>query len=126
MTREEYLRAKIYSRYRSINSFAQAVNLPYSTVASIIRNVGGGSLENLKKICAGLDITLDDLAMPEVSEHKNSYYLDKEASEYAEYARTNPDIRIMFSAAKGMSKEQMAKTVEYINFLKALERKDDD
>lgn len=54
------------------------------------------------------------------------YYTDPAAAEYAEYARTNPNIRIMFSAAKDISKEQMEKTVEYIQFLKSKERRSDD
>lgn len=46
------------------------------------------------------------------------YYDDPEASEFAEYLRTRPGARMLFSAAKDMSKEDMEKAVEYIELLK--------
>lgn len=47
------------------------------------------------------------------------YYVDKETAEFAEYLRTRPNARILFSAAKDISKEDMEKAVEYIEFLKS-------
>lgn len=49
----------------------------------------------------------------------NGYYVDKETAEYAEMLRTRPGARLLFSAAKGISKEDMQKAVEYIEFLKS-------
>lgn len=46
------------------------------------------------------------------------YYDDPEAAEFAEYLRTRPGARILFSAAKDISKEDMEKAVEYIELLK--------
>ena len=46
------------------------------------------------------------------------YYDDLEAAEFAEYLRTRPGARMLFSAAKDMSKEDMEKAVEYIELLK--------
>ena len=47
------------------------------------------------------------------------YYVDKETAEFAEYLRTRPNARLLFSAAKDISKEDMEKAVEYIEFLKS-------
>lgn len=47
------------------------------------------------------------------------YYIDKETAEYAEMLRTRPNARLLFSAAKDISKEDMQKAVEYIEFLKS-------
>ena len=47
------------------------------------------------------------------------YYDDLEAAEFAEYLRTRPGARMLFSAAKDMSKEEMEETVKYIEFLKS-------
>ena len=54
-------------------------------------------------------------------EPKNTegYYTDSEAAEFAEYLRTRPGARMLFSAAKDMSKEEMEETVKYIEFLKS-------
>lgn len=46
----------------------------------------------------------------------NGYYVDKETAEYAEMLRTRPNARLLFSAAKDISKEDMQKAVEYIEF----------
>lgn len=52
------------------------------------------------------------------SKHQG-YYVDKETAEFAEYLRTRPNARLLFSAAKDISKEDMEKAVEYIEFLKS-------
>lgn len=49
----------------------------------------------------------------------NGYYVDKETAQYAEMLRTRPGARLLFSAAKDISKEDMQKAVEYIEFLKS-------
>lgn len=48
----------------------------------------------------------------------NGYYVDKETAEYAEMLRTRPGARLLFSAAKDISKDDLQKAVEYIEFLK--------
>lgn len=46
------------------------------------------------------------------------YYVDTETAEYAEMLRTRPEARLLFSASRGISKEDMEKAVEYIELLK--------
>lgn len=47
------------------------------------------------------------------------YYHDQEAAEYAEYLRTRPHAKILFSASKDMTKEDMEEVVRYIEYLKS-------
>ncbi len=54
------------------------------------------------------------------------WYADPEVAQYAEELRTNPNMRILFSAAKNISKEDMEKAVEFITFLKSKEQSDND
>lgn len=49
----------------------------------------------------------------------NGYYVDKETAEYAEMLRTRPGARLLFLAAKDISKDDLQKAVEYIEFLKS-------
>ena len=91
--------------------------MPYSTLLSILKNVGGASIDNVIKICKGLNITTDDIEKA-VSTNKG-YYTNPETAEYAEMLRTRPNARLLFSAAKDISKEDMQKAVEYIEFLKS-------
>lgn len=63
----------------------------------------------------------DDSNIPPVQsipEKKDCYYTDPEAAEFAEYLRTRPGARMLFSAAKDISKEDLEKAVEYIELLK--------
>ena len=51
------------------------------------------------------------------------YYIDSETAEYAEYLRTRPSARLLFSASKGISKEEMQEAVNYIEFIKSRNKK---
>lgn len=61
MTREEYLKQLILEDSGTVKDFAKKIGMPYSTLYSIINNVGGASVDNIIKICKGLGITTDDL-----------------------------------------------------------------
>ncbi|WP_195395030.1 helix-turn-helix domain-containing protein [Veillonella parvula] len=52
------------------------------------------------------------------SNQSEGYYVDPETAEFAEYLRTRPEARLLFSASRGISKEDMEKAVEYIELLK--------
>ena len=59
-------------------------------------------------------IGYDDTA----SNQSEVYYVDPETAEFSEYLRTRPEARLLFSASRGISKEDMEKAVEYIELLK--------
>ena len=42
-----------------------------------------------------------------LSKQTEDYYLDAETAEYAEMLRTRPEMRMLFSASRGISKEEM-------------------
>lgn len=54
-----------------------------------------------------------------ISNQTEGYYVDPETAEFAEYLRTRPGVRMLFSAAKDITKEEMEETVKYIEFLKS-------
>ena len=122
MTREDYLKEKIKEQGTQ-REFAAKIGMPPSTLFSILRNVGGASIDNIIKICKGLNIKPDELA--EIGEEitipseTKGYYTNSEAAEFAEYLRTRPGARMLFSAAKDITKEEMEETVKYIEFLKS-------
>nr|DAN13175.1 MAG TPA: helix-turn-helix domain protein [Caudoviricetes sp.] len=122
MTREEYLKGKIKEYGMTQREFAANIGMPSSTLFSILRNVGGASIDNIIKICRGLHISPEDLANvgePITLPHeRKGYYVDAETAAFAEYLRTRPDAHMLFSAAKDISKEDMEKAVEYIELLK--------
>lgn len=60
MNRENYLKNLILEM-GSIKEFSIKIGMPYTTLLSILKNVGGASIDNIFKICRGLNISTDDL-----------------------------------------------------------------
>lgn len=60
---------------------------------------------------------------PTLSNQTEGYYLDAETAEYAEMLRTRPEMRLLFSASRGISKEEMQEAVNYIEFIKSRNKK---
>ena len=59
---ENKIKNLIISRYGSLSSFCEKVNLPYSTVDSILkRGFGKANVLNVIKICDELGISIDNL-----------------------------------------------------------------
>jgi len=58
-----------------------------------------------------------------LSKQTEDYYLDAETAEYAELLRTRPEMRMLFSASRGISKEEMQEAVNYIEFIKSRNKK---
>lgn len=58
-----------------------------------------------------------------LSKQTEDYYLDAETAEYAEMLRTRPEMRMLFSASRGISKEEMEEAVNYIEFIKSRNKK---
>lgn len=48
----------------------------------------------------------------------NGYYDDPDTAELAEKLRTDPELKILFSAAQDLSPEEMQQAANYIKFLK--------
>jgi bifunctional S24 family peptidase/transcriptional regulator len=57
------------------------------------------------------------------SNQSEGYYIDPETAEYAEMLRTRPEMRMLFSASRGISKEEMQEAVNYIEFIKSRNKK---
>lgn len=64
-------------------------------------------------------VSTDYIITGRESNTPKGYYRDQEAAEYAEYLRTRPHAKILFSASKDMTKEDMEEAVRYIEYLKS-------
>ena len=85
------------------------------------KGISQEDLANALNVSPAWLLGYDDSNIPPVQsipEKKDGYYTDPEAAEFAEYLRTRPGARMLFSAAKDISKEDLEKAVEYIEFLK--------
>ncbi len=61
-TRTEIVERLIKEKGHSVKSFARMIDIPYTTLRSILkRGIGNSSVDNVIKICKGLDITTEEL-----------------------------------------------------------------
>ena len=57
----------------------------------------------------------------EAESEQPGYYADPEVAELAEELRTNPDLRVLFSSSRNLTREQMQEAYNFIKFLKMKE-----
>lgn len=88
MSREEFLENRICSLYETKKAFALKIDMPYSTLLSILKNVGGSSLDNIFKICHGLNLRADDLSIFDTNEEP--MITAKEQDLLAKYRQLSP------------------------------------
>lgn len=69
MTREEFIKKKIREKGLTLKDYAHMIGMPYSTLLSMLAgNLCGASLDNVCRICNGLDISIGILQTHEISD----------------------------------------------------------
>ena len=69
MNREFMLRSLILGRYTSLRKFAREIDIPYSTLMTLLsRDVGGASFDIVIKICRKLEIDPLELSQGNIME----------------------------------------------------------
>lgn len=62
MNREQFIKEQISNKGYSIKSFSAFIDMPYSTLLSMLNgSIGGAAVDNVIKICNGLNITISEL-----------------------------------------------------------------
>ena len=85
---EEKLKTFILSKHKSISDFSKFIDIPYTTVYSILkRGVNKANVLNIIKICKALGISTDELAEGRIVVIKNN--LKKEIAKNILLYRTN-------------------------------------
>lgn len=90
----------------------------YKYENNIITNIPSDKIEGLAKV-----FNISPAVIMGWDKDDEQYYQDKEAAEYAEMLRTRPEMRLLFSASRGISKEEMQEAVNYIEFIKSRNKK---
>ena len=105
MKKEEYVKMLISSSGHTVKSFAEAIDLPYSTLLSMLnRGLGGASVQNVIKVCQGLSITVEDLQRADSTEHVDTpFYLSEHEkliiTKYREKQEMHPAIDALLGIA---------------------------
>lgn len=69
MTREEFIKRKIREKGMTLKDYARMIGMPYSTLLSMLAgNLSGASLDNVCRICNGLDVSIGLLQAPVLAE----------------------------------------------------------
>lgn len=85
MKREEMLRNLIVERYGNIKEFSRRIDLPYTTVRSILeRGVSNAKVENVITMCKGLGLSAEEL----ITEDDLDLDIDTGKTEYFFYPNT--------------------------------------
>lgn len=99
MEREDYIKQEIKNKGYNLKDFATKINMPYTTLLSIVnKSIGGAALDNVLKICNGLNIsinTLNPYVVTSSSTHSEKYdnlntIGRQKADEYIEDLLENP------------------------------------
>lgn len=62
MKREDYIKQEIKNKGYNLKDFAAEIDMPYTTLLSIVnKSIGGAALDNVLKICNGLNISIESL-----------------------------------------------------------------
>jgi len=74
--------------------------------------------DKLQKIANYFDVTVDYLMNGEKKDNETPYYLDDDARQMADDLSKNPDLHILFDAARAVSKEDLQFVIDMVNRLK--------
>lgn len=111
MTREDYIKQLISDKGFSVKTFAEKIEIPYSTLRSMLNgSIGGAAVDSVIKICAGLGISINDL------QNCNAVKLpfeisDKEKKLVIAY-RNNPEMQPAVDKLLGVEDEILIQTVK--------------
>lgn len=111
MTREDYIKQLISDKGFSVKTFAEKIEIPYSTLRSMLNgSIGGAAVDSVIKICAGLEISINDL------QNCNAVKLpfetsDKEKKLIIAY-RNNPEMQPAVDRLLGVEDEVLIPTVK--------------
>lgn len=93
---------------------ATYMEVSQATVSNWCKGIKSPRMDKLDRICVFLNCTRTDLLEDKgTQEEDNSYYIDKEARELAQFLYENPKYKILFDAAKDVSADdlEMVKTI---------------
>lgn len=84
------------------------------------KDIRSPSPDVIEKLANIYEVSIDYLITgKESTSTKDGYYRAPEAAEYAKYLRTRPEAKLLFSASRDMSKEDIEEVVNYIEYLKS-------
>lgn len=88
---------------------------------STVKKWESGFIKNMRRDKMGFlaeALQLSPMDLLEDAPATDGYYDDPDTAELAEKLRTDPELKVLFSAAQDLSSEEMQQAANYIRFLK--------
>lgn len=131
MSVKDLIREKRLSLGMTMKEVADKVGVSEATISrwesGEISNMRRGAISALAK---ALNISPNEIMgweQPEEdADDSPSYYDDPEVAAIANEMKENPDIRVLFDASRGLSKESIEEVRRFVEYQKAKERGDYD
>lgn len=110
MSIETKLKDLILSRYKSLREFTIVVDIPYTTLDSILkRGIGNSSVNNVIKICNALNLSVDALAAGEIE-----YQFEKKPAHTNEIREIVNDTKARIISGGELTIDGRAIDIEYV------------
>ena len=128
MTIEEKLKDYILKKYKSIREFTIAIDLPYSTLATIFkRGIANANVNNIIKICQALNISADELAAGKIvplpiNEQHNEIAIE-DVIEQAKSLIINGDFVTINH--KKVDEDRMKRILTYLDLMLEMEKRNE-
>lgn len=99
--RTKLIETLIYQKGYNIKSFSEYINVPYTTILTMLkRGIGGTAVDTIIKVCEALGVSVDALTR----KHFDNIL--------------TPELQTLLDNAKHLSPEQLTKLNEFIDTLK--------
>ncbi len=126
MTNEEYsqlvatnLKRLSYERGKTQQDIAKALGVARSTVTCWFNGIRTPKMDSIDALCKYFGCDREDIMKPYDPHRKKAYYFDKETGDKAQELFENPDMRILFDAARNSKPEDLQMAADLLRRLKS-------
>ena len=126
MSTEEYaklvatnLKRLAYESDKTPSEIAHDLNMNKSTLSSWMNGHRVPKMDKIDMLCKYFGCTREDIMEPYDPNRKKAYYFDKETGDKAQELFENPDMRILFDAARNSKPEDLQMAADLLKRLKA-------
>lgn len=108
MKQEDYVKMLISNSGHTVKSFAESIDLPYTTLLGMLnRGLAGASVQNVIKVCKGLSITIEDLErIKDDKETSLPFYISEHEKLVVTKYRENLEMRPAIDLLLGIEKSK--------------------
>lgn len=136
---EEELKSLIKKKYGSVRQFALKIDIPYTTVDTILkRGIDNSNVGNVLKMCKALNISIDNLVDNkeiiqsfDIDNAKIDDLINKNTISYEELEKRlkqfeeNEGIQVLIDNVTDMSEKGLNQVLNYAKFLKEQDEKEE-